>query len=93
MAQVLGKAAIGRYFSRAAHDIPYGLGSKPRHVVGNDQGGGLEWIADPKKGVRVGVSALTLNSAGLIEKMTSVYDTRLLDKAAVSKLVDFVSEP
>jgi hypothetical protein len=91
--QVLGKAAIGRYFSRAAHDIPYGLGSKPRHVVGNDQGGGLEWIADPKKGVRVGVSALTLNSAGLIEKMTSVYDTRLLDKAAVSKLVDFVSEP
>jgi hypothetical protein len=91
--QVLGKAAIGRYFSRAAHDIPYGLGSKPRHVVGNDQGGGLEWIADPKKGVRVGVSALTLNSAGLIEKMTSVYDTRLLDKATVSKLVDFVNEP
>jgi hypothetical protein len=53
----------------------------------------LEWIADPKKGVRVGVSALTLNSAGLIEKMTSVYDTRLLDKAVVSKLVGFVNEP
>src|SRR6202034_1833886 len=39
-ARVLGKLAIGKYLSRVLATVPYGKGSKLRHAVGSDQGGG-----------------------------------------------------
>jgi hypothetical protein len=72
-ASVLGRIETSAYLSRVLGAAPYGAGSTLRHVVGGDTGGGFEWTA--ADGL-VGITAIELDDAGLITRITSVYDGR-----------------
>jgi len=74
----LGRAAIARYLSRVLAAAPYGQGSRLRHVVGNDLGGGFEWHGGSATGVNGGITALELNRDFKITRLTTVYDGREL---------------
>ena len=81
--KVRGRAEIERYLARALAKAPFGSGSKLRHVVGGDLGGGFEWLAS--SGV-AGITAIRLGADGKITVMTTVYDGRLLNEADVKSL-------
>ena len=49
-------------------------------------GGGFEWTAPPHTNGLVGITALELDSDGLITSITSVYDSRQLDRATTDSL-------
>jgi len=85
--QLLGRAEIARYLSRVLPQAPFGEGSKLRHVVGNDLGGGFEWIGSPKTAVKSGITALELDTQGKISRLTSVYDGRQLLNSELQSLV------
>ncbi|MEZ4552453.1 MAG: hypothetical protein R3B59_00935 [Dehalococcoidia bacterium] len=74
-AQLVGRAEATRYLERVLGEAPYGRGSRLRHVVGGAAGGGFEWTA--ADGL-VGITALELDGAGLVTRVTSVYDSRQL---------------
>lgn len=88
--QVVGNAAIQRYFSRSLASIPLGVGVSRRHVVGSNQGGGIEWIG--VNAVKAGVSAILLNSSGLITRMSTMYDGTLLG-SGITPLVALAIDP
>jgi hypothetical protein len=71
----LGGIETAGYLARVLDDAPYGRASVLRHVVGGGQGGGFEWTADDGL---VGITAIELDSDGLITRVTSVYDGRQL---------------
>jgi ketosteroid isomerase-like protein len=85
--QLLGRAEIERYLSRILPKAPFGEGSKLRHVVGNDLGGGFEWIGSQKTAVKSGITALELDAQGNISRLTSVYDGRQLLDSDLQSLV------
>lgn len=85
--QLLGRAEIERYLSRILPQAPFGEGAKLRHIVGNDLGGGFEWIGSPKLGVQFGITALELDAQGSISRLTSVYDGRQLLDDELQNLV------
>jgi hypothetical protein len=85
--QLLGRAEIERYLSRVLPKAPFGEGSELRHVVGNDLGGGFEWIGSPATAVKFGITALELDAQGKISRLTSVYDGRQLGDAEFQDLV------
>lgn len=85
--QLLGRAEIERYLSRVLPKAPFGEGSKLRHIVGNDLGGGFEWIGTPKTAVKSGITALELDAQGNISRLTSVYDGRQLLDTELQNLV------
>lgn len=76
--QLHGRSMSQRYLEASLAAAPYGVGSTLRHVVGGRTGGGFEWIASGRSGVACGITALELDTAGLISRMTTVYDGRLL---------------
>ncbi|WP_207004486.1 hypothetical protein [Trinickia mobilis] len=76
--QVSGRAAIQRYFARSLSALPLGSGVLLQHVVGSDLGGGIEWAGGIATAVKLGVSAIVLDSSGLITRMTNVYDGALI---------------
>lgn len=76
--QLQGQSMAERYLAASLQAAPYGVGSSLRHVVGGSTGGGFEWIAPDTSGVAGGISALELDVAGLISRVTTVYDGRLL---------------
>jgi len=80
-AQLIGRIETARYLGRVLADVPYGRSSSLRHVVGGTAGGGFEWTAGPDHGGLVGITALELDTDGLITKVTSVYDSRQLSPA------------
>jgi ketosteroid isomerase-like protein len=77
-AQLIGRIETVRYLGRVLADVPYGQSSTLRHIVGGTTGGGFEWTAGPHNRGLVGVTALELDTNGLITRVTSVYDSRQL---------------
>jgi hypothetical protein len=80
--QIRGQAAISRYLHRAMPDLPYAQASI-RHIVGTDQGGGYEWLAEGRAVPR-GAAALELGQDGRITKFTVVWDGSLLDDTTIT---------
>lgn len=76
--QLQGRTMTERYLTASLAVAPYGVGSSLRHVVGGPTGGGFEWIAAETNGVACGITALELDTVGLISRVTTVYDGRLL---------------
>jgi ketosteroid isomerase-like protein len=76
--QLQGRTMAERYLTASLPAAPYGVASSLRHVVGGPTGGGFEWIAPDANGVAGGITALELDKAGLISRVTTVYDGRLL---------------
>ena len=73
---VAARPRIAEYLSRAIAHIPYGAGSRVRHVVGGDQGGGIEWFAASSFLNGHGVTAIELDRQGKITRASIVYDGR-----------------
>lgn len=88
--QIRGRAAIERYLTRVLAKAPFGANSKLRHVVGNDLGGGFEWIGS--NGL-AGVTAVSLDTEGKVINITTVYDGRLLSDADLKSLVQLSLDP
>jgi hypothetical protein len=86
-AQILGRLAIGRYLARSLAKLPYGRGAALAHVVGSDQGGGYEWRPAAAFPMRRGIVALALDEQGLIARLTTVYDSSLIEDADYQSLV------
>lgn len=76
--QLQGRSMAERYLTASLPAAPYGVASTLRHIVGGPTGGGFEWIAPEANGVACGITALELDHAGLISRVTTVYDGRLL---------------
>jgi hypothetical protein len=76
--QLQGRSMAERYLAASLSAAPYGVGSSLRHVVGGPTGGGFEWIAPEPNGVAGGITALELDEDGLVSRLTTVYDGRLL---------------
>jgi ketosteroid isomerase-like protein len=84
--QVIGRIETARYLERVLRRAPYGRGSTLRHIVGGRDGGGFEWTAAAGADRLPGITALELDSEGLITSITSVYDSRQLDPATTDSL-------
>jgi hypothetical protein len=80
-----GLLAIGRYLQRALPYLPYGPGTTLRHVLGNDHGGGYEWQTDGQS-VRNGITALELDSSGLITQLATIWDGSRTNNSAIQTL-------
>ena len=91
-AQILGRAAIGRYLTRALAAVPYGKGAALAHVVGGDQGGGYEWRADASFPMKRGNTEIELDRDGKISRLAVVYDSGLLPDAQYHALVALSAE-
>jgi len=85
--QVIGRIETVRYLERVLEQVPYGHSSHLRHVVGGRDGGGFEWTAGSRAIPLAGITALELDSDGLITAVTSVYDSRQIDPAAKAALL------
>lgn len=85
--QVIGRIEATAYLGRILDDVPYGRSSRLRHVVGGREGGGFEWTAGPGAGSLAGITALELDAAGLITRLTSVYDSRQLEPDRKAALI------
>jgi hypothetical protein len=90
--QIVGRTAITRYWSRVAGQVPYGLRSKLRHIVGGDRGGGAEWIAGSPIALS-GITALELDVSGKITHASILYDGRLMPPEALKTLATLSLEP
>jgi hypothetical protein len=84
--RILGKQAIGKYLARVLATTPYGKGSKLRHVVGSDQGGGFEWTND-QSSVKRGIVAIDLNGVGQIVRLDTTWDDGVMSDADLQALV------
>ena len=91
--QIRGQAAIQRYFDRIHSVAPFAKGSKLRHVVGSDLGGGFEWYGAASTPVKTGITTLTLDKSGKIIRAASMYDGRLLGKRKANDLRSLAAEP
>jgi hypothetical protein len=85
--QVIGRIETTRYLERVLGQLPYGYSSTLRHVVGGRHGGGFEWATGSHVGHLVGITALELDTDGLITAITSVYDSRQVDPASKRSLL------
>jgi hypothetical protein len=85
--QVIGRIEATAYLDRVLDDVPYGRSSRLRHIVGGSDGGGFEWTAAPSANSLVGITALELDTGGLITKITSVYDSRQLEPDRKASLI------
>ncbi|RSL56812.1 hypothetical protein CEP53_006677 [Fusarium sp. AF-6] len=87
-----GRLAIERYLARASSSLPYGTGAAVRHVVGNEQGGGYEWIGGPGAAARHGMTALKLNEDGLITWISPFWDASYASDVAIATLLRLAIE-
>ncbi|RMJ16640.1 hypothetical protein CDV36_003688 [Fusarium kuroshium] len=87
-----GRLAIERYLARASSKLPYGTGAAVRHVVGNEQGGGYEWIGGPGAAARHGMTALKLNKDGLITWISPFWDASYASDVAIATLLRLAIE-
>jgi hypothetical protein len=85
--QVTGRIEAVRYLERVLGQAPYGHSSHLRHVIGGRDGGGFEWTAGSRADRLAGITALELDSDGLITAVTSVYDSRQIDPATKGALL------
>jgi hypothetical protein len=82
--RLLGRIETSGYLARVLDETPYGRASVLRHVVGGRHGGGFEWTS--ADGL-VGITAIELDADGLITRITSVYDGRLLGSERKAALI------
>ncbi|KAI8724298.1 hypothetical protein NCS52_00287600 [Fusarium sp. LHS14.1] len=87
-----GRLAIERYLARASSSLPYGIGATIRHVVGNEQGGGYEWIGGSGAAARHGMTALKLNKDGLITWISPFWDASYASDVTIATLLRFAIE-
>ncbi|MEU6602953.1 hypothetical protein [Streptomyces flaveolus] len=79
-----GRHSIDSFLRSALPLLPYGLGVVVRHVSGSTRGGGFEWI-NPTSRVPRGITALELDDAGLVTRMTSAWDSSLWSDKAIGE--------
>jgi hypothetical protein len=92
-AQILGRLAIQRYLNRALANVPYGVDASLAYVEGSDQGGGYEWHAALSAfPMRRGHTAIELDDAGQITRLTVVYDSSLFSDDVCASLVALSAE-
>lgn len=84
--QLLGQGAVQAYLGRALPMLPYGPGASPRHVVGSDNGGAIEWTAAPNAPFNTGVTGVYLDADGRITRLITVYDGDLYDTAQLAAM-------
>ena len=75
---VTGPRSIAAYLKRAVSSLPYGEDARVRHIVGGDAGGAYEWT-NSREPVPRGVTALELDAAGQIVRLTSLWDGSTVD--------------
>lgn len=80
-----GRRAIGGHLERALDRLPYGPGTNVRRILGNELGGGFEWV-NLEHPVGRGVVALAMDPQGLISRFTTVWDGALLGPDALAGL-------
>ncbi|KAJ7583805.1 hypothetical protein C8J56DRAFT_951849 [Mycena floridula] len=80
-----GQQAIKRYLQRALALLPYGHGTNLLHVLGSVRGGGYEWQTAGQP-ARNGITALELDSGGLITQFTTVWDGSRMNDSAIQAL-------
>jgi hypothetical protein len=77
--RVVGRIETVRYLERVLDTVPYGHGSRLRHVVGGADGGGYEWTSRADTGALAGITAVERDGDALVTRITTVYDSRQLD--------------
>lgn len=85
-ATIVGRQHIQAYLGRALNLLPYGPGSVVRHVVGSAIGGGYEWVNRSNPATHGG-TALELDAAGRITRLTTAWDGSLVDKLVLTELL------
>jgi hypothetical protein len=91
--RVRGRLQAQRYYTRALGQLPYGPGAALVHAEGGRQGGGYEWSAAPVAApMRRGHTAVELDEAGKISRLTAIYDSSVLSYAAYQALVGLAAE-
>ncbi|KAH7329613.1 hypothetical protein B0I35DRAFT_507857 [Stachybotrys elegans] len=88
-----GRPAIERYLARACSNLPYGIGSTIRHMVGGVQGGGYEWVGGPDAPARHGMTAFKLNESQQVIFINSVWDASYASDKAMMELALLAIEP
>jgi hypothetical protein len=91
--EITGRIESTAYLGRILDGVPYGRSSRLRHVVGGSHGGGFEWTAGPSSDSLAGVTALELDAEGLITRITSVYDSRQLERGRKAGLIGAAFAP
>lgn len=89
--QIVGRQAITVFLESALPILPWGAGTRLRHILGSGRGGGYEWIADGAT-VPNGIVALELGEDGLITRFTTVWDGSLLDDEQITTLLKHTLE-
>jgi len=91
--RVRGQFQAQRYYTRALGQLPYGPGAALVHAGGSRQGGSYEWsAASVAAPMRRGHTAIELDQAGKISRLTAIYDSSLLSNAAYQSLVGLPAE-
>lgn len=90
-AQIVGRKAITVFLESSLPLLPYGAGTRVRHILGSGRGGGYEWIADGGT-VPNGIVALELGEDGLITRLTTIWDGSLLDDDDMVTLLEHTIE-
>jgi ketosteroid isomerase-like protein len=85
--QLLGRADIERYLAGVLARAPFGAGSRLRHIVGGDVGGGVEWFPAFGSAIAGGITALEIDDSSRISRLTMVYDSRQLPESDRRSLV------
>jgi ketosteroid isomerase-like protein len=89
--EVVGRQSIAGYLGRALASLPYGQGAAVRHIVGGDGGGAYEWVNSASPVPR-GVSAVELNAAGQITRLSSIWDGSLVQTAWLAQQMALTTE-
>jgi ketosteroid isomerase-like protein len=89
--EVVGRQSVAGYLGRALAQLPYGQGAGVRHIVGGDGGGAYEWVnsAGP---VPRGVSAVELNAAGQVTRLSSIWDGSLVQPTWLAQQMALTTE-
>lgn len=83
---ISGPKSIGEYLRAASGLLPYaGVGTAVRHVLGNDVGGGYEFMAADGPVPR-GIVGLELDSLQRISRLTALWDGSLVSDDALLSL-------
>ncbi|MFD5830852.1 hypothetical protein [Lentzea sp. NPDC060358] len=82
---ITGRRAVARYLDRSLPHLPYGAGSKVRHVLGGASGGGFEWISGSGP-VPHGIVAVSADGTGVVDRLSAAWDASLLTDDALGRL-------
>jgi hypothetical protein len=90
--RIQGQLAIQRYLNRTLSQLPYGTGATIRHNVGNELGGGYEWVGGASAISGRGINVLELNNEQLITRFTSIWDASRASDASIVELAALAVE-